>query len=300
MDPPPRLMYAHRGYSNRGFNFMRKVWGDRPDDHHDESDPAPEIEMGPEPGVDALASGSHHFPMAPPITMTMYPRTGDLVSLRNPWGMHVDRCFWSTPMHMIHKLLWMFAVHAGVSSREEMEQGRMGEEAPGAGGVVEDDDESQSTGSTDGSDRTLVEEGSEEKLGWCRSEEDVVMGVVEGNGADKGGSVPLPSPPAPPRALPTDRIPMTRRTRTYEPRWALTEYARWRLLIEMVQHPQATRLLDMVQMEPISQPPQFFVGDMEGDGWVGSDRLGTVYEEEEDYGVLVANPVFGGQSSFSE
>ena len=307
---PPRHMYPNHGYSRPSLLFTRSFWTSKRERDYacvlTEKAPegAQEIETGAEPRVEAEPNYPTWTHCMPPICVTMYPRTGDVAALKHSWGMQVDMCFWTTPMYTIHKLLWMFAVHAGVAAREEVNAMLMGEETNG--GTIEDDEFEQVTmesESTEASDRTLVDDASVD-CGWTKSEQDVIMEDAEGRGADE--SLPLPSPPAPPRALPPDS---NRRTISpYQPKWALTEYARWQLLVDMVQHEQVGLLIppppmqtQMASAAPARRPPRFFLEDEDEEGWVdeGGRRVSREDEEDEDYGELVVNPIFGGQQGFA-
>ena len=307
---PPRHMYPNHGHSRPSLLFTRSFWANKRErDYKSASmeialEGAQESETGAEPSVEAEPNHPTWTHRVPPICLTIYPRTGDIASLQHSWGKQVDMCFWTTPMHTIHKLLWMFAVHAGVAAREELNAMLMGEEANG--GPIEDDELEEVTiesESTEASDRTLVEDASVDCSGWFKSEQDVMMEDAEGRGGEE--SLPLPSPPAPPRALPADSNKTT--TSIYQPKWALSECARWQLLMDMVQHQQAGLMIppppmqmqmQMASATPTRRPPRFFLGDEDEEGWV-DERTQLVDEEDEDYGELVVNPIFGGQQGFA-
>jgi hypothetical protein len=85
-----------------------------------------------------------------------------------------------------------------------------------------------------------------------------------------------------------------------QPAWPLTANARWDLLLRFVRR-------DFNPPPPPPAPakmPRFFLGDggedddTGADDWVDERGRYMDIDDEDDYGVLVANPVFGRESLF--
>ena len=77
--------------------------------------------------------------------------------------------------------------------------------------------------------------------------------------------------------------------------WPLSANARWELLLQYAR-------LNSKPPQPPTTKPRFFLGDddddTDADEWVDARGRYMEIDEEDDYGVLVANPVFGRVSMY--
>ncbi|KAF8963659.1 hypothetical protein BDZ97DRAFT_1919657 [Flammula alnicola] len=90
--------------------------------------------------------------------MTMHPRRGDISALRDPYCVHIDRCFAGLPTWTINKTLWMYDVHMATELRTK---GPIPEDDSSDGESENGLETSVSTNFSDDSDTTLVESENE-------------------------------------------------------------------------------------------------------------------------------------------
>jgi hypothetical protein len=115
---------------------------------------------------------------SPPSTpITMHPRRGDILALRDPYCAQVDRCFAGLPLWTMSKTFFMFDLHIACKM---MSSSKISLDSPSSSpgftasslDCVEDEDNrdgaflpgSLSTGDSSDSDMTLVDSGSEDDL----------------------------------------------------------------------------------------------------------------------------------------
>ncbi|TFK64235.1 hypothetical protein BDN72DRAFT_846763 [Pluteus cervinus] len=60
------------------------------------------------------------LPRLPPLSI--HPRKGDIAALRDPYCMHIDRCFVALPIWTMAKTLWMYDIHTGMDGRRRWEE----------------------------------------------------------------------------------------------------------------------------------------------------------------------------------
>ncbi|KAF9455920.1 hypothetical protein BDZ94DRAFT_500867 [Collybia nuda] len=193
---PLRHVYRQHGYSRHSLLHLKWFWANREDEWMARADrlrnsktydnlsifrdaaPPPALRY---PGYRAfaLSDGSHssqdNTPRLPP--MSIHPRRGDVLTLRDPYCMHIDRFFVGMPLWTMGKMLWMYDVHVASETRHRVATGKYKPE------ILHDDteddfyEEEQSEGesvetagsvdSSDDSDTTLVESESEDDLSRC-------------------------------------------------------------------------------------------------------------------------------------
>ncbi|KAF9239786.1 hypothetical protein BU15DRAFT_46225 [Melanogaster broomeanus] len=144
----------------------------------------------------------------------IYPRVGDISALRDPYSVNVDRCLSKFPLWTIHKMLYMFDMHQRSTFLE-----------PSRTGANERNIEGSSPSSTVSPD-TSVSSGEED-------EDDTL--VADDETARKGEMPPDSSPRS---SSPRSSSPFPWNGM---PAWELSWYARWELLLGLVQRNQANR-----------------------------------------------------------
>lgn len=159
---PTRHNYHHHGYSNHRLQYLKWFWSMR------EHDPDALVAQAGDDDARLPSYAPRRSPaqpksqqcVLPPITI--HPRRGDISALRDPYCVYIDRCFAALPLWTIGKTLWMFDVHM-------MSAGPTDDGAAESDDDVFDDTASEisidtSIVSSDDSDATLVESGSEGDL----------------------------------------------------------------------------------------------------------------------------------------
>jgi hypothetical protein len=163
INQPTRHNYRHHGHSNHRLQYLKWFWSMR------EHDPDALVAQA----GDNNAQNDISLPSYAPLPksqqcvlapITIHPRRGDISALRDPYCVYIDRCFAALPLWTIGKTLWMFDVHMLCAD-------------PTDDGAVEPDDDvfdetsseistdtTSSIVSSDDSDATLVESGSEGDL----------------------------------------------------------------------------------------------------------------------------------------
>jgi hypothetical protein len=240
-----RLNYPHHGFSRSAFLHHKSFWTARHDewlewqanevrrrashrirpqdpvdantgilvtDHQVASGPPSQFRVPPS-GLERDFEGYAPRCFAEDLNAPIYPRVGDISALGDPYSEHVDRCFFKFPLWTIQKTLYIYDMHHMASPTS---------------GIVQSLTSLRSlqspTGSTSGyEDITLVVDDET---------------LVEKTTLEKGLHQSLPPKTlkhSPPRAWKTTR------------NWDLSWYARWELLISLVQRDQ-----DLQQTKPPS------------------------------------------------
>ncbi|KAG1748344.1 uncharacterized protein EDB91DRAFT_1113546 [Suillus paluster] len=234
----------------------------------------------PPSGLERDFEGYASRDFAQDLNSSIYPRVGDISALRDPYSANVDRCFFKFPLWTIHKTLYVFDMHQRAVPISEHMQGSASSESL-----------QSSTGSTTCGDEDMTLVADDETLFEKKTLE---------TGAHHGS--PLPGTPkgSPPCAWETNRA------------WEMSWYARWELLIGLVQRDQALR-----QAAPLSPlitpsgsvddevpPPEELLKPLTPEAptpifhFAGEDGEGDSGDEEDDYGTLVTNPIYN--KSFEE
>lgn len=174
INKPTRHNYRHHGHSNHRLQYLKCFWSMR--EHNPDALVAEagddNAHGGPLKIPDGICLPSYAPRRSPAqpnsqqcvLPITMHPRRGDISALRDPYCVYIDRCFAALPLWTIGKTLWMFDVHMLCAG-------------PTDDGAVEPDDDvfdetasetsidtASSIMSSDDSDATLVESGSEGDL----------------------------------------------------------------------------------------------------------------------------------------
>ncbi|KAG2069586.1 hypothetical protein BDR04DRAFT_1232203 [Suillus decipiens] len=301
-----RLNYPHRGFSRSALLHQKSFWTARHDEWLEWQ--AKEVKWRMDNGISARDPGSAYdgitlvdsqkvsgLPSQIRVPLSglerdldgyasrdfvqdsnapIYPRVGDISALRDPYSANVDRCFFKFPLWTIHKTLYVFDMHQRAVHISDQIQSSVSSESL-----------QSSTGSTTCGDEdvTLV---ADDELPFKKQTLD-------------NGCLP---PETPQRSPPC----------TWEAvrAWELNWYARWELLIGLVQRDRALRQAAPLSpsttssdedhsspkelLEPFTPkaptPIFHFAGeDGEDDG-----------DEEEDYGTLIANPIYNVNETFKE
>ncbi|KAG1800366.1 uncharacterized protein HD556DRAFT_1342940 [Suillus plorans] len=212
----------------------------------------------------------------------IYPRVGDISALRDPYSANVDRCFFRFPLWTIHKTLYVFDMYQRATNISDQIQGSA------SSGSLQ-----SSTGSSTCGDGDVTLVADDEP-------------PFEKQTLDNGSHQECLSPRTPKRSPPCT----WEAIRTWELNW----YARWELLIGLVQRDQALRqaaplspsiplsgFVDEDSLPPkellepftLKAPTPIFL-------FAGEDGEGDSGDEEDDYGTLVANPVYNIDETFKE
>lgn len=174
INQPTRHNYRHHGHSNHRLQYLKWFWSIREHDPDAVAAQAGDDTAHGNPRKIPNGIGLTSYPprrspaqpnsqqcALPPITI--HPRRGDISALRDPDCVDIDRCFAALPLWTIGKTLWMIDVHMLCAG-------------PTDDGAVESDDDvfdetaseisidTSSIVSSDDSDATLVESGSEGDL----------------------------------------------------------------------------------------------------------------------------------------
>jgi len=228
-----RLNYPHHGFSRSAFLHHKSFWTARHDewlewqanevrrrashrirptdpvdaytgilvtDHQVASGPPSQFRVPPS-GLERDFEGNVPRCFGEDLNAPIYPRVGDISALRDPYSENVDRCFFKFPLWTIQKTLYIFDMHQMASPTSGIVQS-----STSLGSLQ------SSTGSTSGyEDITLVIDDE---------------ALVKKTTLEKGLHQSLPPRTlncSPPRAWKTTRD------------WNLSWYARWELLISLVQ-----------------------------------------------------------------
>lgn len=176
---PSRHSYGNHGYSRYALFHLKWFWGMREDEWEEYN--AGMHSSTAYGGLSFLYEGNQpdiplHSPGYPPANrksepqltqqlppMTIHPRRGDLAALRDPYCMHIDRCFVGLPVWTLAKTLWMFDIHKGVQACTNSATVGMEPDEDNSDNESEGDpmDTSTSADFSDDSDVTLVESDNE-------------------------------------------------------------------------------------------------------------------------------------------
>ncbi|KAG0702064.1 hypothetical protein DFH29DRAFT_1048529 [Suillus ampliporus] len=297
-----RLNYPHHGFSRSAFLHRKSFWTARHDewlewqakevkrrvdhgvcaqdprsaytgimlaDAQGISGPPSQFRVPPS-GLERDFEGCASGDSAQDLNAPIYPRVGDISALRDPYSANVDRCFFRFPLWTIHKTLYVSDMHQRTVLISEHMQ-----DSASSGSLQ------SSTGSTSCGDEDVTLVADDETIFEKKRLE---------NGSHQESETPKGSPPC---AWETVRA------------WEMSWYARWELLIGLVQRDQALRhaaplspsitpsgsIDDEVSLPkkllepfiPEAPTPIFhFAGE---DGEDSGD-------EEDDYGTLVTNPIY--------
>ncbi|KAJ7598851.1 hypothetical protein C8J56DRAFT_175496 [Mycena floridula] len=158
--PPLRHNYTHRGYSRNGLHQVKWFWANREEDWAEQ-------DLEQQAGLVAYAGIATRRPILPasspipstsrqsiqrPPPLSVHPRRGDIVALRDPYCAQMDRYFFSMPLWTISKALWMFDIHLAVEGRNRAEARARAESSSES-----DDSDMELSILSDDSDVTLVE-----------------------------------------------------------------------------------------------------------------------------------------------
>ncbi|KAG1882549.1 hypothetical protein F4604DRAFT_1741385 [Suillus subluteus] len=309
-----RLNYPHRGFSRSALLHQKSFWTARHDEwlewqakevkrrmDHDicaqgpgsayagitlaetqEVSGLPSQIRVPLSGLERDFEGYASRDFAQDLNAPIYPRVGDISALRDPYSADVDRCFFKFPLWTIHKTLYVFDMHQRAVHISDQIQGSA------SSGSLQ-----SSTGSTtcDDEDVTLVADDEP---------------PFEKQTLDNGSHQECLPPETPKRSPPC----------TWEAirAWELNWYARWELLIGLVQRDQALR--QAAPLSPSITPSRFVDEDPSPPKgllepftpkaptpiihFAGEDGEGDNGDEEDDYGTLVANPIYNVDETFKE
>ncbi|KDR75636.1 hypothetical protein GALMADRAFT_248223 [Galerina marginata CBS 339.88] len=261
-----RHSYRQHGYSRLALHHVKWFWSMReeewegPNPHlHDTSAYGGISPAGATPPVHLSSPCSTHPHVSqslPPITV--HPRRGDIAALRDPYCMHIDRCFIGLPTWTIGKTLWMYDLHLATEQRVSRQQILSDEDGSDADSESETET-STSTGFSDDSDTTLVESESETDLPQLLKFNigNAPKGKDDGDEREKGSasssSRPLhqisPGFSSDQHILDNDTWLKTMKDITSKlqtsdknkAQWATTWYRRWELLVELSRHDRDRR-----------------------------------------------------------
>ncbi|KAG2156896.1 uncharacterized protein EDB93DRAFT_1126270 [Suillus bovinus] len=210
----------------------------------------------------------------------IYPRLGDISALRDPYSANVDRCFFRFPLWTIHKTLYVFDMYQRSAHISDQIEGSV------SSGSLSSSTSSSTCGDEDA---TLVADDEP---------------PFEKQTFDDGSHQECLPPKTPKRSPTWEAI------RAWELNW----YARWELLIGLVQRDQALR-----QAAPLSpsttlsgfvdedlSPPKKLLEPFSPKAptpilhFAGEDGEGDSGDEEDDYGTLISNPVYSIDEAFKE
>lgn len=334
---PTRHMYENHGHSRHSLLHLKYFWGVRQDEWEDYA--AGLNESKAYGGISILAgtagSPSIRFPSIPRRTvphhqlkplqlppMTVHPRRGDIAALRDPYCVHMDRCFVSLSMWTMGKTLWMFDMHMAVEGRIRAQM--LAANCTDAKVLAEEDLEesegeslaaSLSTGFSDDSDMTLVESESESadmahvNDGKGQNPNADSMTTSSSSYLRLSASSSTSSPGLKFKTRPPYSNPISCESSS-RPLWETNWYKRWELLIELVRlDSQHARMRSNSQglsstsvscLSSIDRPksPRFFILDDEQDMEETWDDVLQVNadDEDEDDVMIVSNPLFAGAS----
>ncbi|KXN80679.1 hypothetical protein AN958_08428 [Leucoagaricus sp. SymC.cos] len=178
--------YHHRGYSRHALAHIKWFWIRREEDWETRAGPIRPNKPKPDKSFletaldDPLSFTSEsalpkrktplhpvHQPQHALPPMTIHPRRGDLVSLRDPYCIEVDRSFVAVPTWTIGKTLWMYDVHLASQDRvqPDAETGEVADSLEDTESESESlDAAASSMGYGDDSDTTLVDSETESEL----------------------------------------------------------------------------------------------------------------------------------------
>jgi hypothetical protein len=309
-----RLNYPHRGFSRSALLHQKSFWTARHDewldwqakevnrriDHdicaHDpgsmhasitledsqEVSGLPSQIRGPLSGLERDFEGYASREIAQDLNAPIYPRVGDISALRDPYSANVDRCFFRFPLWTIHKTLYVFDMHQrAVHISDQIE------------GSVSSGSLQSSTGSTTCGDEDVTLVADDEPF-------------FEKQTLDDGSHQECLPPETPKRSLPC----AWEAIRAWELNW----YARWELLIGLVQRDQALRQAAPLSPSPTPSsvvdedlsPPKELLEPFTPKAptpifhFAGEDGEGDNGDEEDDYGALIANPIYNVDETFKE
>ncbi|KAG1763724.1 hypothetical protein EDD22DRAFT_846305 [Suillus occidentalis] len=220
--------------------------------------------------------------IAQDLNAPIYPRVGDISALRDPYSANVDRCFFRFPLWTIHKTLYVFDMHQRAVHISDQMQGSV------SSGSLQ-----SSTGSTTCGDEDVTLVADDEPF-------------LEKQTLDDGSHQECLPPETPKRSPPC----AWEAIRAWELNW----YARWELLIGLVQRDQALR--KVAPLSPSPTPSSFSDEDLSPPKkllepftpkaptpifhFAGEDGEGDNGDEEDDYGALVSNPIYSVDETFKE
>ncbi|EPQ52366.1 hypothetical protein GLOTRDRAFT_132479 [Gloeophyllum trabeum ATCC 11539] len=274
----PRHAYPHRGMSRSSLMYTKYFWQTRHEEWQ-EWEAQVEESQAAAGAYDGIAvppkapprgpprngatffeppQTSYHRFLAADPNSPIYPRAGDLSDLRSGHSVHLDRWFCFFPLYKIHQKLF----------RHDMEH-RVKGTSSGSNSPQPDDD---------ASDVTLVADMSNENN----------SGIAEDESLDDLINVGLGSPVRP---KPTAK----RNSRPWETNWVL----RWEKFAEILRDEAMAKAAAIaVERRPRATTPDdvhavkstgkfyFEEADEESDGTDGTES------DEDDYGVLMSNPMF--------
>ncbi|KAM6503664.1 hypothetical protein JOM56_000607 [Amanita muscaria] len=209
--PPLRPSYSNHGYSRHALLQLKWFWAVREGKWAEDDAQMCDPKAYGGPGQSSQSSGFGPLrlsaqrnllkPKTPPRNstlppMSVHPRRGDIAALRDPYSMHMDRCFVNMPSWTLAKTMYMVDVHVGygwhsrvaaiskwkrcddnvgisqgaeIHKKSGTEARRKKEPSTDTVDDVDLDSESESLGtsasiaSSDDSDATLVEDGDLER-----------------------------------------------------------------------------------------------------------------------------------------
>lgn len=211
-----------------------------------------------------------------PASEKIYPRQGDISALRDPYCVDVDMCFREVPLWTMGKVLWGFDAEHRVAALSHQQKQESAKDAVGQ----EVDD---LTESDDFEDITLGSEYSDSELTLVSES----LPPTPTSAVRKAPYSPLESSSQYSRDSEEDDEYYTwDGVRAWEISW----YARWEVLVELVRRDEIPFSIPA----PVSGPgevqkkekPTFFFADEE-------DEDGQYREEDEDYGIILPNPIYG-------
>ncbi|KAG1775572.1 hypothetical protein EV702DRAFT_942480, partial [Suillus placidus] len=309
-----RLNYPHRGFSRSALLHQKSFWTARHDewlewqakevkrriDHGicaqdpgsayagitladtQEASGLPSQIRVPLSGLERDFGGYASRDFAQDLNAPIYPRVGDISALRDPYSANVDRCFFRFPLWTIHKTLYVFDMHQRAVHISDQIQ------ASASSGSLQ-----SSTGSTTCGDEDVTLVADDEPS-------------FEKQKLDNGSHRDC-LPPETPKRSPSCTWEAIRA-------WELNWYARWELLIGLVQRDQALR--QAAPLSPSTTPSGFIDEDLSAPKellepftpkaptpifhFAGEDGEGDDGDEEDDYGTLAANPIYNVDEAFKE
>ncbi|KIP01280.1 hypothetical protein PHLGIDRAFT_20688 [Phlebiopsis gigantea 11061_1 CR5-6] len=201
----------------------------------------------------------------PNVDAPIYPRTGDLATLRDSRPAALDRAFCHLPLNSINKILFL---------HDMLERSTTPSPVSPVSPLPKDS-------SSDDEDNVSFVDIS---LGSCASCESAFVGgetsfcsAHEHRNAARDDN----------HEQETDSVHPVDYDRVWEIDWT----ARWKVLFERVKE-DPTSPVDEKAFRAVfnpPKPPKFFIGEEEEDDFFGADSEG----EDEDYGVLVSQPSYG-------
>ncbi|EGO03989.1 hypothetical protein SERLA73DRAFT_69788 [Serpula lacrymans var. lacrymans S7.3] len=304
-----RLAYPHHGFSRSALMHQKWFWSSRHDEwvewqaRQDEcklragdaenSCPAPTCSeedphsRSPSSGLDRDVPVQSQNRFVQNMNAPIYPRIGDVTALRDAYSVNVDRCFCQFPLWTIHKMLYLFDMHQRVAQPEHAPK-KLEDTPSQTHSEAEDTEYIENVGSSQSlstfidDDKTLVEDESPFGSPKKGSVATKLPEPVFGSGTPAAGYFWNGARP-----------------------WELSWYARWELLIGLVQRDQALRHASMQAVVSAStdltatlaekcQARQDHDEHMETRPSIiyFSGENGEDDDDEEDYGTVVTNPLF--------